>query len=477
MSEGPQPGELEALGYRQELKRDVSAFQNFALSFSVISVLTGAVTLYPHGLKWGGPLVMTVGWPLVVAGTMCVALSLAELASAFPTAGALYHWASILGGTGAGWATAWLNTVGQFAITAGIDYGLAEFLAPLLGWPADAAHVLPLFIGVLASHAVLNHVGIGIVARLNVVSAWYHVVGVVVLVGAVLALAPKQPLPFLLEGVTPPPGAWTPGFVVALLQAAWTFTGYDASAHASEETHDAARNAPRGILTAVLASALAGWVLILGVTLAIPSLPEAVAAPNAFLFILEASLGRLGTALVWVCVGAMWFCGLASVTSNSRMLWAFARDGGVPASTLLARVSPRFATPHVATWVSVVCALGVVLLSMAIGAVSERAAADALGTVTAVSTVALYTSYGLPIAVALWARRRGWPRRGPFSVGRAGPWFNVLALGWIVGSAVVMSLPPSGVVGAAMAAVCGALVVAWFAGVRHRFKGPAALTR
>jgi amino acid transporter len=473
MSDDPEA--LSALGYRQELRRDVSAFQNFALSFSVISVLTGAVTLYTHGLKWGGPVVMTVGWPLVVVGTLCVAVSLAELASAFPTAGALYHWASILGGPGAGWTTAWLNTVGQFAITAGIDYGLAEFLAPLLGWPSDHSHVLPLFVGLLASHAWLNHVGVGVVAKLNVVSAWYHVVGVVVVVGAVLLLAPRQPVSFLLEGVTPPTGAWTPGFVVALLQAAWTFTGYDASAHASEETHDAARNAPKGILTAVLASAVAGWVLILGVTLATPSLPQALAAPNAFLFILEASLGRVGTALVWVCVGAMWFCGLASVTSNSRMLWAFARDGGLPGSKWLAAVSPRFQTPHVATWVSAGCALLVVLLSIAIGRVSQQAAADALSTVTAVSTVALYLSYGLPIAMALWARRRGWPRQGPFSVGRAGPWFNVLSLGWLTAAVVVMSLPPSGVVGLAMLLVGAALATVWFGGVRRRFKGPAAL--
>jgi amino acid transporter len=475
MSDDPEA--LSALGYRQELRRDVSAFQNFALSFSVISVLTGAVTLYTHGLKWGGPVVMTVGWPLVVVGTLCVAVSLAELASAFPTAGALYHWASILGGPGAGWTTAWLNTVGQFAITAGIDYGLAEFLAPLLGWPSDHSHVLPLFVGLLVSHAWLNHVGVGVVAKLNVVSAWYHVVGVVVVVGAVLLLAPRQPVSFLLEGVTPPTGAWTPGFVVALLQAAWTFTGYDASAHASEETHDAARNAPKGILTAVLASAVAGWVLILGVTLATPSLPEALAAPNAFLFILEASLGRVGTALVWVCVGAMWFCGLASVTSNSRMLWAFARDGGLPGSKWLAAVSPRFQTPHVATWVSAGCALLVVLLSIGIGRVSQQAAADALSTVTAVSTVALYLSYGLPIAMALWARRRGWPRQGPFSVGRAGPWFNVLSLGWLTAAVVVMSLPPSGVVGLAMLLVGAALATAWFGGVRRRFKGPAALER
>lgn len=460
MSDEQESGALAELGYTQELSRDVSAFQNFALSFSVISVLTGAVTLYKHGLAWGGPLVMLVGWPVVVVGTLCIALSLAELASAFPTAGALYHWASILGGRGAGWATAWLNTLGQFAITAGIDYGLAEFLAPLLGWPADHSHVLPLFVALLASHAALNHVGIKVVARLNVVSAWYHVAGVVVLVGAVLAFAPRQPLSFLLQTVTPPSGAWMPGFVVALLQAAWTFTGYDASAHASEETHDASVNAPKGILTAVVASAVAGWVLLLGVTLAIPSLPAAIAAPNAFLFILEESLGGLGTGLVWLCVGAMWFCGLASVTSNSRMLWAFARDGGLPASRWLAQVSPKWKTPHVAIWVSVAAALAVSVF------------AEVLSAMTAVSTVALYASYGLPVLVALRARRRGWPRTGPWTLGRFGAVTNVAAVVWITVMVALMSLPPTGVAGLALLALIGVLLLAWFGGVRGRFKGP-----
>ncbi len=265
-------------------------------------------------------------------------MSQAELASAFPTAGALYHWASLLGGPGSGWATAWLNTLGQFAITAGIDFGLAEFVAPLLGWPADRAHVLPIFVAVLASHAVLNHVGVKVVAQLNIVPAWYHVGGVVLLVVALLIFAPRQPLSFLLTGAPKRDGAWIPGFLVGLLQAAWTFTGYDASAHASEETHDAANAAPRGIITSVIASAIADWVLILVVTLAIGSLPDTIAAPNAFLFVLQQRLGGLGTALAWLCVGAMWFCGLSSVTSNSRMRRVFR---GPQVAGLLSSTDPK----------------------------------------------------------------------------------------------------------------------------------------
>lgn len=457
----PADGELEALGYKQELKRDMGAFQNFALSFSIISVLTGAVTLYGDGIKTGGPLVMLLGWPLVAVFTIFIGASLGELASAFPTAGALYHWSSILGGPGAGWATAWLNVLGQFAITAAIDFGLAVFLAPLLGLDETSrAQVLSLYALVLLSHAVLNHVGVNVVAKLNTVSAWYHVIGVIVLVGAVLLFAPKQPVSFLTQSA-PKDATWLlPGFLIGLLQAGWTFTGYDASAHASEETKDAARAAPRGILTAIIASAIAGYVMLIAVTLAIPSLPDTLAAKNPFIFILEKSMGSLGTALVWVAVAAMWFCGLASVTSNSRMLYAFARDGGLPASKLLASVSARWKTPHVGVWVSVAIAFVLAIF------------ADALDVMAALSTSALYASYGLPVLLALLARKRGWPRTGPWSLGKYGAIVNVIAVGWIVFMVVLMSLPPHGLAGVTLLATIALLFLAWFGGVRRIFKGP-----
>src|SRR5882762_4663736 len=168
MGEGPldrDAAQLRRLGYAQQLLRDMGGFANFAISFSIISVLTGAVTLYGHGLRYGGPLEMTLGWPLVSLLTLPVAASLAQLASSYPTAGALYHWASILGGRGAGFFTAWLNCIGQFAITAGIDYGLAEFLAAMLGMAPDRLHVLREAVVVLLSHAILNHLGVRLVGR------------------------------------------------------------------------------------------------------------------------------------------------------------------------------------------------------------------------------------------------------------------------------------------------------------------------
>src|SRR5438874_8148914 len=308
--------QLQKLGYAQQLLRDMGGFANFALSFSIISILTGAVTLYGHGLKFGGPIQMFVGWPLVTLFTLAIAASLAELASSFPTAGALYHWSALLGGRGAGFFTAWLNTIGQFAITAGIDYGLAEFLAAMLGGTSRAG-TLALCACILTSHAALNHLGVRLVARLNDLSAWVHIAGVAIIVGALAIFAPHQPAEFLLQHNTAEGHGFPYSFAVGLLLACWTFTGYDASAHVCEETHDPTRNAPWGIFLSVAVSGVAGYAMLLAVTLAIQDLGASVAAENPFIFVLQTSLGaKLGNALVWIAMAAMWFCGLSSVTSN-----------------------------------------------------------------------------------------------------------------------------------------------------------------
>src|SRR5260221_1699630 len=120
--------DLARLGYKQQLLREMGGFSNFAVSFSIISVLTGAVLLYGYGLKLAGPVINTVGWPVVSLFTMAVAASMAELASAYPTAGGLYFWAFRLGGRGGAWVTAWLNMIGQVTITAGINIGAAMYL-------------------------------------------------------------------------------------------------------------------------------------------------------------------------------------------------------------------------------------------------------------------------------------------------------------------------------------------------------------
>jgi len=320
--------ELGALGYAQELFRTMGGFSNFALSFSIISILTGAVTLYEHGLTMGGPAEMAFGWPLVSLFTLAVALSLAELASALPTSGAMYHWASRLGGKGFGWFTAWFNIAGQLATLAGIDYGCALFVTPLAGWPLTTANVLLVYGAVLLSHAAINHFGIRLVARLNDFSVTVHIVGVIAIVGAVFLFAPKQPIGFFVARITSNAEGWPYwwAFVVGLLQAQWTFTGYDASASVSEETLDPRRRVPWGIVMAVAVSSVVGYVLLMALTLAIRDIPSVLNARDAggnripaVIAILTTALGdRAGSVFTALAAMAMWFCGLSAVTWSSR---------------------------------------------------------------------------------------------------------------------------------------------------------------
>jgi len=455
--------DLAKMGYVQELLRGMGGFSSFAVSFSVISILTGAIQLYGYGLQHGGPLQMSVGWLVVSFFTMTVALSMAELASSYPTAGALYHWSSFLGGRELGWFTACFNTIGQFAILAGIDWGLAAFLIPLWGGEPTRAMTLTVFAGLMLSHAVLNHLGIKVVSWLNDFSAWYHM-AVVLFVLAVLAMKGfAQPASFLLKFNKSDAYSPTYSFVIGLLLAQWTLTGYDASAHVSEETRDPRRAAPWGIFIAVVVSVVFGFLMLAAITLSIPDLAQATAfGDDALAAVLKLRLGAgMGTALVAAICGAMWLCGLASMTSASRMVYAFSRDGGLPGHAFWARISKRFRTPANAIWGLFGFAMLVAIL------VKEYSA------VLSIAVIALYISYGLPIVARMRARLRGQGGEiGPWNLGRWSSAVAVTAILWIAAICVVFILPPNQQAGQMLAAVFAILLVIWFGWSRKNFSGP-----
>lgn len=453
-------GQLGRLGYAQELLRRMGGFSSFAVSFSIISVLTGCLTAYSDAIGPGGPAALGIGWPLVSAGTILVALAMAELASAFPTAGALYHWSALLGGPGWGWLTAATNIVGQIAIVAAIDFGCASELAATLGLSPRAALVLLAL--VLLSHAVVNAISVRAVAVLNDFSATVHIVGVLVIVIALFAFGRAQPAGFLAQ---PPPS--TVGFLNGLVLSMFTFTGYDASAHLAEETHDPARRTPWGILTSVGVSAIAGYLLLVAVTLAIRDLPTIAADKHAALAAMQGALGSgWGRGAMGLAIAAMWFCGLSSVTSASRTLYAFARDRGLPASSAIGRVHPGTRTPLVAIGVATGGPLALVL---AIAPFS-----DALFDATAkMATMGLYVSYALPILLGALARhRRAWKTLGPFNLRGAGVLVAWAAVAWSVFVLAVCSLPPNTLAARLLAGVMLTLVFLWFTIVRSRFSGP-----
>jgi len=463
--------ELSRLGYAQELFRTMGGFSNFAISFSIISILTGAVTLYGHGLRMGGPFEMAVGWPLVTVFTLAVALSMAQLASALPTSGSVYHWASSLGGSGWGWFTAWFNIAGNVTVLAGVDYGCSLFVTPLLRIESSTSNLLIVYAMILLSHALINHFGIRLVAWLNDFSVTVHIVGVIAIFIALMFFAPKQPARFFFERTTHNPAGWPYwwAFVIGLLQAQWTFTGYDASASVSEETIDPRIRAPWGMTLAVVVSSVAGYLLLLALTLSIKDIGSVLNAKDAggndvpaVITILVQSLGdRAGAAFSWLTVMAMWFCGLSAVTWCSRVIFAFARDGGLPVSRLWRRVSQKHQTPTPAIWLCVATAFVAAVYS------------GAYSVVTSISVIGLYFSYVIPVFLGWRAERKGVSiSKGPWHLGRYGSFVNLVAIVWVVFISLILSVPDEMRAGKTIAAF-GVLLGLWYLiSERKRFKGP-----
>ena len=463
--------DLKRFGYAQELFRSMGGFSNFAISFSIISILTGAVTLYGYGLEMGGPLEMTLGWPIATVFTLAVAASMAELCSAYPTSGAMYHWAAALGGPTWAWFTAWLNIAGLVAAQAGINYGCAQFVLPLLGIPAIPLNVFIAFASILIMHGALNHWGVRVVAFLNNLSVTVHIAGVGVIVLCIFALAPLQPLSFLLEPINSngrSPYLWA--FMLGLLQAQWTYTGFDASAHMAEETADPRRTAPWGIVLSVAVAGIAGYILLLALTLSIESIPSALnardargnAIPTAVAVMQNALGARLGNVMVGLAAMAMWFCGLSCVTSASRALFSLARDKGVPWAGFFSRVNPRFGTPGPAIW-------GIIIASFA-----AMVWTGAIPVVTSLSTVSLYLAYIIPVVLGYRARKwdSPWTTMSVWTLGRWGAATNVVAIVYSLFVAVILVMPPNHLAGQTMAGVLAILAVIYVVRVRRLFRLP-----
>lgn len=476
---------LRGLGYQQELDRQLGGFSNFALSFSIICILAGGVTSFHLGISGVGGASIGLGWPLVSVFALAVAATMAQVASAFPTAGGLYHWASLLGGRGWGWATAWLNLAGLITVIAAVNVGTWTFvvgsIGPLAGLEdssvvARMAHTpLAQAIAVAlitASQAVLNHRGIRLTTRLTDLSG-YLILGVtLVLTAAMLGFAPRLEPGRLLTfanfsgaaggGVWPETGQLARLFALGLLLPAYTLTGFDASAHAAEETVGAARVVPLGIIRSVAVAGLAGWILLAAVVMAVPDLGEmASKGDRAFPWALQAVLPRGLDAGIGIGIAlSMYGCGLGAVTSASRMVFAFARDGGLPFSKALRRISASSQAPAVAIWTVTASAWLFTLWT------------PFYSTITAVCTIFLYISYVLPTALGALAYGRTWTRMGPWDLGR---WYRPLAVVSVLGclALIVIGMQPPNersawVVGGTLAA----MAVVWFGGERLRFAGP-----
>jgi amino acid transporter len=513
--------DLHKLGYAQELLRSMGGFSNFAISFSIISILTGAVILYDYGLAWAGTAAVLIGWPLVTVFVLLIAASMGEIASAYPTAGGLYYWASRMKGKNWGWWTAWLNLIGQFAIVAGINYAAAGFLNATIidkitGGTFNTVEIIPNVLnGQLVTMGVLmliqlamNIAGISLVSMLNQVSVWWHIVIVAAVVILIFITGKPDESELTLFAVQPldTAGSWNNNlgfanfqygaaatypiflaFFFSLLQANWTYTGYDASAHVAEETVGARVASAWGIFLSVAVSAVVGFIFLFALTTHLPSMAtlfpaslDDAATYSQYYFgggvavieILKYNLGELGDILAAGIAIAMAFCGLSSVASAGRMLFAFARDDGLPGAGWLKKVSHRYRTPANSLAAIVVVAWLFTIAAFAVGASGGPGGGGiAIIIITAISTIFLYAAYG--VVIYLGATTDAWKSERVWSLARWSKPVAWLAILWVVTLLVLFSFPTSGNISWPFMAVTVLLLVVYYFGwARSRFQGP-----
>ncbi|MEW1719745.1 amino acid permease [Streptomyces sp. NPDC093109] len=416
-------------------------FGNFALSFSIISVLSGCMTLFGFGLTTGGPAVMLWGWVFVGLMVLVVGAALAEVTSAYPVSGALYFMASKLGGPRWGYVTGWFNLLGLLGGMAGGCYGTALFTGALLnlqwGVTPTPGRTLGIFAVILLLLATLNLFGVRVVSVLNSISVWWHLAGVAVIVGALVLVPTHHQSPsFVFTEFVNGTGWNSPLYVglLGLLLAQYTFSGYDASAHLSEETTQAQVSAARGIVRSIFWSWIVGFILLAGMLFAIQdyagTVGSATGVPPAQIF-LDALGPTAAKLLLLVVITAQLFCANAGLASASRMIFAFSRDGALPFSRTWRRLSVRTKTPVPAVWLAVAVPFVLALPSLY--------STTAYSAITSINVIGITPAYAIPVYLKLRAGNRFEP--GPWSLGRWSRPVGWTAVVWVGCVTVLFCLP------------------------------------
>ncbi|BAS76186.1 amino-acid permease BAT1 homolog isoform X1 [Oryza sativa Japonica Group] len=500
-ADDPDSLRLLQLGYKQELKRGLSTLSNFAFSFANISVLTGVTATYNTGLRYGGPVSMTLGWLVVALFNGCVALSMAEICSAYPTSGGLYYWSAKLAGKEwaslASWVTGWFNIVGQWAAIASVDFSLAQLLQVIIllstgganggGYMASKYVVLVICAVILILHGVINSLPIQWLSLFGQIGAIWNAAGVFVLVILIPAVAKDRPsVEFVFTHLNTDNGMGIHSkayiLAVGLLMSQYSVLGYDTSAHMVEETKNADRSGPIGIITSVVCATVFGWIYLLALTTAVTDIPYllspgndaggyAIAQALYTAFHRRFGSGAGGIACLGAVAVAIFLCGIACVTSNSRMAYAFSRDGAMPLSRVWYRVN-KHEVPLNVVWLAVAVAFFMALTSL-----GSQVAFQALGSI---ATLGMYIAYALPVFFRVTTARRSFVP-GPFNLGKYGVLVGWVGVVWVATVTVLFSLPVAYPVANketfnyTPVAVGGVLLLsvgAWVLHARFWFQGP-----
>ena len=493
---------LAELGYKQELHRSWSGFSNFAISFSIISILAGCFTTFGVGWNNGGSAAIAWGWPLVSIFILIVGLCMSELVSAFPTSGGIYWWASKLGGAKAGYYTGWLNLIGLLAIDASVAYGCATFFDGMLsffdtGYTAgNLNHIFLYFLVVLTLAALVNIFSSHLLAIINNVSVWWHVIGAAVVVLILLFWlkdgASHASAKDVFTGTNNATGFFGgktsgAGFILYVLPLAailtqYTITGYDASAHLSEETHSAADSAAKGIWRSIFYSAIGGWILLLCFLFAVQD--KSTVGGSVQNIFHQALTSNVGGLVMLISTAGQFFCTVACMTSTTRMLFAFSRDGAVPGGQYWSKLSAS-RVPVYGVILSAVIAVILTLPALVKVNIGGFPSPVAFFAVVTIGVVGLYVAFAIPIYLRWRARDSFTP--GGWTLGSKYKWMAPIAIAEIVITSIIALLPTSNLgvpwndgfgwryVNYTILVVPGALLLLWIwwhASVKNWFTGP-----
>ena len=432
---------LRSLGIKPELRRTLGFLSNFAIAFSFISVSTGSYGNFGVGLSQAGPAFFW-SWPIVIIGQLIVALVFAELASHFPVAGSIYQWSKRLSNRTLGWFTGWFYFWAQVVTVTAVAVIVAYVVDGMHGPMDDGSAFLDskdptglttmfTFISLvtLVVTTVINAYGVRLLSLLNNLGVATEILGMFVFALILLFFANNQSPDILFSSAGTEEatgGSYLPAFALGMFMALFVVYGFDTAGTFGEETVDAGRQAPRGVIWSVIISGIVGTVFILAVILAIPDVPTAMGQffPIADTIIAtltwEIAAGiTLGEIYLFVILVSVFVCTLAIQGAATRMMFSMSRDRHLPLGSLWGKVNPSFKTPaNAAIAVGILAAVPILVIGPG-GGFSISIAATGL----------IYLSYLLTNLGVLAARRRGWPHKPAwFNLGRWGMPVNILAI-------------------------------------------------
>jgi amino acid transporter len=455
---------LKELGYEQQLERSWGGFTNFAISFSIISILAGCFTTYGQAWNNGGPIAISWGWLILSALILIIALCMAEILSSFPTAGGIYYWALRLGGPGWGWFTGWFNWIGLVGVVASVDYGAALFTSFTIGLfdnsydAFDLTHIFIIYIVFLACHTFLNLFPSHILRWWNDTSAYWHIIGPIIVAVILLFFlkVPHQSVSFVFTERINNSGFaegkyWFYVLPLGFLLTQYTITGYDACAHLSEETRQAAHSAARGMWQAVFYSAVGGWILLLLFTFAAHNTDfiNNVNGNNPYgagsvVGVFASSLGLAGFKIVMIiaCIG-QFFCAGSGMTSLSRMTYAFSRDRALPGWQLWSKVNRSHAPVNATLLGAALC----VIVALPALKGNDANIPFAFYALTQITVIGLYIAYIIPVYLR-WRKGDAF-EPGPWTLGNRYKWMCPIAILEVIIVCIYFSLPfsPAGIPG------------------------------